>query len=633
MENSFFPFEEIRKGQEKFIFAVEEAIKDNNNILVHAPTGIGKTAASIAPALEYALRNKKKLFFLTTRNTHHKIALDTLKKIRKKNNLDKLIVVDLVGKKHMCKLDSIALFGGDFGTYCTLMKKAGRCGFFKRTYTHFHTLTEEAERIKGKVCGNIYSSEEVKDLSEMVCPYEIQTNTARGADVIIGDYFHLFNKRIFDAVFSKSELELKDIILIADEAHNLANRVKSIYSTTVSAKKIKKTAEICASLKDNYLANAFNQMHSMILLETERIARQRQKSDEFPVDIDFLLQIIEDCIDCPIEDFLVLVEKLGDVEVQEDENSQYLFNFAENIRKWQIRAEGFLHYCVLERGGGGQFNAKCKKECLDPGILTRDIFSRLHSSVLMSATLAPFDMQISILGLDRQKTACLELPSPFPKENRKIIIADKVSSKYDKRSADMYRLTAEYILGAVKATNGNIAVFFPSYEFMSNVLFYVEEDGFCLLVEQRNMTKKQKENLYNQFKKCSYIPPFGLLAGVIGASFSEGVDFPGKIVKTVCIVGIPFERTNINTTATIDYYDKRFSKGWDFGYIYPAINKTIQAAGRCIRSEKDIGAIILLDERYLMSKYRNLLPSQWSDAVTVSSRKEMEKELDGFFDK
>jgi len=629
MKCTFFPYEKIRKGQEKFIFAWEEAIDNQNTLLVHAPTGIGKTAAAIAPALQYALKNKKKVFFLTTRNTHHRIVLETLKQIRKKKGLDDLVVLDLVGKKHMCKLDSIQMFGGEFGNYCSLMKKTGRCSFFKNTYTPFHSLTHGAIRAKEKICSNIYSSEEVKEICGSFCPYEIQTSLAKEADVLIGDYFHLFNQSIFESVFAKSGFGYEDIILIADEAHNLAGRIKSIYSTTISSGTLKKTAEVCLKLKETYLANAFNQIYSMLLLEAERISKQKKNPNEFRIDIDFLSDIIAGNTDGSVEDFLVLTEKTGELEVQ-NEKSQYLFNFADSIRKWQVRADGFLHYCVVERGYN--LNVKCKKECLDPGIMSHGIFPKLHASVLMSATMTPFDMQMSILGLDRKKTAALELPSPFPKENRNIIIAGDVSSKYDKRSDESYRTVAEYIMRAAKATAGNIAVFFPSYEYLSNVLFYVKEDGFKLLAEQQNTSKKQKENLYNEFKKCSYIPPFGVLAGVIGANFSEGVDFPGEIVKTVCIVGIPFERTSINTNATIEYYNKKFSNmGWDFGYIYPAINKTIQAAGRCIRSEKDVGAIVLLDERYLMSKYRALLPRQWDDAKTFSSSREMEDELKEFF--
>ena len=630
MKCAFFPFEKLRKGQEKFILAWENALNNKTSLLVHAPTGIGKTAASIAPALHYAMKNKKKIFFLTTRNTHHRIALEMLKQIKKKKNINGIVVLDLVGKKHMCKLDSIKLFRGDFGNYCSFMKKTGKCPFFKKTYTSFHTLTPGARSIKEKICNDIYSSDEIKEMCAFFCPYEIQTNMTKEADIIIGDYFHLFNQTIFDSVFAKAGLNYKDIILIADEAHNLAGRIKSIYSTTIASNTINKTAEVCLKLKDNYMANAISSIYSMLLLEGERISMQKQNQNEFHIDIDFLSNIIEENIDSSIEDFILLAEKLGEVEVQKDEESQYLLTFADSIKKWQIKADGFLHYCVVERGHN--LNIKCKKECLDPGIMSHEIFSRLHSFVLMSATMTPFDMQISVLGLDREKIRVLELPSPFPKENRKILIADKVSSKYSKRSNDSYRTIAEYILNTAKATEGNVAVFFPSYEYMGNVLFWVKEDGFKILREHQNMTKKQKENIYNEFKKSSYIPPFGMLAGVIGANFSEGVDFPGEIIKTVCIVGIPFEKTSINTDATIQYYDKKFSNtGWDFGYIYPAINKTIQAAGRCIRSEKDVGAIILLDERYLLAKYKNLLPKEWGDAKKVSSGSEIEFELMTFF--
>jgi len=629
----FFPFDELRYGQKKFIFAINDALENKKDLLVHAPTGIGKTAASIASCLKFAIEKDKKLFFLTTRNTHHRIAIETLCLIKKKKQLNNLVVLDLVGKKHLCKQTGLGLFGDNFNYHCSLLKKTKQCLFYKNTYNNMHELTQDAKIFTNKLLENIYSSQEVKEMCNAFCPYEIQTSVAKYANVIIADYFHLFDKDVFDSCFGKSGIKKQDIILIADEAHNLNSRIKSIYSIKFSSKFLKNIIEICLKLKDNYLANIFEKLYFALLTEADLMQKANRNTCEFKINKGFLINIIENTAGCDICEFKILVEKLGQLEMQKNENSQYLINFAEFIDKWKIDADGFLYYAVLEKNKEMFF--EYKKECIDPGLFAKDIFSKIYCSILMSATLTPFDMHISTLGMNKDNCACLKLKSPFPKKNRTIIIANNITTKYAERNNKLYQTIADYIMSIKKSTNGNIAVFFPSYEFMNNCLYYIEnleERNFCLLTEQQNMTKHQKEHIYNLFKKSSYIHPFSILAAVVGANFSEGVDFPGDIVKAVCVVGIPFEKKTIETDATIDYYNKKFNyNGWNYAYIFPAINRTIQAAGRCIRSEKDIGAIILLDNRYLMSKYRTLLPKDWDDANIVSSNYKIEEHLKKFF--
>ena len=235
-----------------------------------------------------------------------------------------------------------------------------------------------------------------------------------------------------------------------------------------------------------------------------------------------------------------------------------------------------------------------------------------YSTILMSGTLTPTAMYRELMGIEAEE---LTLKSPFPEENRLNIIIPKTSTKYEARSPEQYKAIADVLCDASKVIPGCIAVYFPSYYLLNEVAaFFETKTTKSVFIEQPDMTQAEKQEFLERFK--TYKSTGAVLLAVTSGNFAEGIDMPG-VLKGVIIVGLPLQRPDLETKSLIEYYDKKFGKGWDYGYLFPAFTKTIQAAGRCIRSEKDKGVIIFLDERYSWNNYYRCFPMSWRLRISL----------------
>jgi len=259
--------------------------------------------------------------------------------------------------------------------------------------------------------------------------------------------------------------------------------------------------------------------------------------------------------------------------------------------------------------------------CLDPAMYTKEIITRSHSTVLMSGTLFPQEMYRNVLGLP-ENTEMKSYESPFRRENRLNLIVPGITTKYSQRSDDTYKKIASYVASCANAVKGNCAVFFPSYAFR-NAIYPLIKNSVAkpLLLEEQESDKEGRKALYNQF--IALHRTGAVLLGVQAGSFSEGIDLAGDFLNGVIVVGIPLEMPDLETKSLIDYYDLKFSRGWDYGYSYPAMIRTIQAAGRCIRTENDRGVCIFMDERFLWANYRKVFPSDFKFTVTDAPEREI----------
>ena len=244
---------------------------------------------------------------------------------------------------------------------------------------------------------------------------------------------------------------------------------------------------------------------------------------------------------------------------------------------------------------------------LDPGIPARKVFNRVHSAILMSGTLRPPEMARDLLGLEADRTAVKAYPSPFPPENRAIIVDQNVSTRFKERGPRLWGNLAGTIQDVCEATGGNVAVYAPSYSVMQEVrkATNVRKEE---IVEDPGMGQAERDLVLDRLRGAR-TRNGGVLWGVLGGSFSEGVDFRDNLLSAVIVIGLPLAPPDLEVNATIDYLQARFAgKGRLYGYTYPAMNKTLQALGRGIRSETDRCAILLLDNRYMTNPYRSLLP-------------------------
>jgi len=252
--------------------------------------------------------------------------------------------------------------------------------------------------------------------------------------------------------------------------------------------------------------------------------------------------------------------------------------------------------------------------CLDPQIMSRDINESCHSVILMSGTLNPVDMYRDILGFTPE-TPCLTFDSPFPHENKLNLIVPLTTTKYDRRTKEEFAHMARILAEITNTIKGNCAIFFPSYAIRESVYeFYSSLAKKTCFVEDSEMSKEEKAAFLNRFK--AYASTGAVLLAAISGSFGEGIDLPGDLLQGVIIVGLPLSTPTLETKRLIDYYDVKFGKGWEYGYVNPAFQKTIQGAGRCIRTETDTGVIVFLDERYGLPNYYKNFPKDWKMKIT-----------------
>src|SRR3989338_11115010 len=237
LDEVYFPHENAREHQDALVMEAYSAIKERKSMLVHAPTGIGKTASVLAPALSVAMKKGLTVFFLTSRHTQHKIAIDTLKEIKKKHGID-ILVADIIGKKWMClQAGAEIMHSNDFTDYCKRLRDENKCEFYSNALKKSRSATVKAEKVLSelKILGPMHVEELIADCDkEKLCPYEMAALIGKGAKVIIADYYYIFSPSIRDSLFSRINKELEKCIIIIDEGHNLPARIRDLLTMKLS---------------------------------------------------------------------------------------------------------------------------------------------------------------------------------------------------------------------------------------------------------------------------------------------------------------------------------------------------------------------------------------------------------------
>ena len=281
------------------------------------------------------------------------------------------------------------------------------------------------------------------------------------------------------------------------------------------------------------------------------------------------------------------------------------------IREWR----GTEHECVRVLRRKGEFFFLSRR-LLDPSPATK-VLNQCASAVLMSGTLLPLEMHRDVLGLDKERTSLRIYPSPFDKRKVVNVITENLTTRYARRDVDEYTAIAKKLDSIISSTPGGSAVFFPSYNVLESVLPLMRSNG--LLVQKSSMRPYEIRQLLKDFKDG------GVLCGVQGGSLAEGVDYCDGEIKTVVIVGVALEEMDVEIRALIDYYDEKFGRGWDYGYLYPGTIKALQAAGRARRKESDRVAVVYMDERFQWKKYSWILNKDERIIVTENPEREVER--------
>ncbi len=612
--NLLFPFSEIRNGQKELINDIKNVLETKGTLIAHAPTGIGKTAAALTPAIEYALNNDKIVFFLTSKQSQHKIVIDTLRLIKEKNKDNiSFSVVDVISKQAMCPKDIAREYYALFNDLCTHDQKTKRCRYFRGD-----------KNITKHILGNIMHVEELKDFCDgnLICPHKAAIDAMSEANIIICDYNYLFTD-ILETVLEKTHKSIGDLILIIDEAHNLPDRLREYLSGELTLNLIEEAAkEINPVDKKLYLhLKDVGRFFDNFIRRMPRNTEKNINREDITAGVE---QVLQESLGDNIS-YLEFVGALKDAGVELAEKKQYEEKKKSSIILVMEFLDNWNTMFPCSRVYENNITPTLSFRLLDPSVLSSSIISNAHATIMMSGTLYPVEMYADILGA--KHSLLRQYESPFPSENKIVLVTKKLTTLYTKRNDSMYSNIAEKISKIHDAVKGNIAVFFPSYSLMDEIYkkfeshpdFEISDKTSDIIFEKKYMSKSAKDELYLKLK----INSNKILMGVQAGSLSEGVDYRNNIIHAVLIVGLPLSPPTLEVKNLEDYYIKKFGKekGTLYGYIYPAISKVIQAAGRGIRSENDVGAIILMDYRFNYPMYWKCLPPDYKIQFTDEPEK------------
>ncbi len=589
----FFRHKALRKHQDALIKNVNEAIDESAVLLAHAPMGLGKTDAVLSPALEFAVKYGRRVLFLTPKISQHEIALDVIKGLNKKHGLN-LRAIDLIGRKHACIHPSLANLDHDsFYTICKRLRREELCPFHRKAVGYTKAESQEAEEFLREVQkeGPALSHKDVLEFGRKkgLCPYELMLRLAKDAHLIIADYYHFFIPSVRDILMRKINAKYDDLIVVVDEGHNLPDRLRSYLSKSISMfilKHIDKEIEMVGSEKlhlDTVLTR----------IEKEYLSGLQTRKKEALVKKEVVDLFVKKAEMKNVEDLIQYLYNVGEAYTESTNQPSSAIRMAKFLEVWTEEEIGSIR--LIRKTGK---TTSLTRKSLDPSSLS-NVLNEVYAGVIMSGTLTPLNMYEDILNI--RKAIKKAYKSPFPKQNKLSLIVKGLTSKYTRRGTEMYKLYADKIDAMFNTSPGSMAVFFPSFEFLTYTKQYIK--SLPLLIQKPNASPIDNAKLVSHMKGNK-----SLLLGVQGGSLAEGINLPSGEVKVLVIAGLALNDMTLETKALIEYYNKKFGKGWDYAYTYPAVTKALQAAGRAIRKETDKAVVVFMDERFGWANYFKLLP-------------------------
>lgn len=598
-----FPFPAIRKGQEDFLRDARHAVENGQHLIAHAPTGLGKTAVALSATLETALRRGLTVFFLTSKQSQHQIAIDTLLKVREKRRIS---AVDIISKQSMCLQEASRRLKGSFEDFCKMKIGTKTCSFYTRSN----------KGVVDIVSSKILHVQDVVKLCKTfgVCPHKVAMEAGLNANVIVCDYNYVFSE-IRNAVLEKLKLELGDLILVVDEGHNLPDRIRGNLRGNLGLDLLRK------GMKE---AKELNKKAALFLLSLYRNLSKffdRQKGER-KVDPKGFVRLVNDSLSqhsaLTYDKAVEWLAELGRIVTARGKASA-LSEIALFMKNWNSLEDSIVHIANGDE-------KVISYILLDPSIVSGEVFDSVFSSITMSGTMHPGEMYADLLGIRKDRRLIRSYESPFPRENRKVLAVQGLTTLFRERGSEMFRAYADLIRELADEVSGNFAIFFPSYELLQNVADCIgSSDKKRILVERQGMSKREKNELIDTMKNLQGEGGCVLL-GVQGGSLSEGVDYPNNLLQLVGIAGVPISPPSIENESLREYYSRKFGsrKGYDYSYLFPAFNKVLQSAGRSIRSERDRAIVLLMDTRFQHPRYAKCFPDDFvfektEDPVAVSA--------------
>jgi DNA excision repair protein ERCC-2 len=590
-----FPFSSFRLGQLQMIEKVSQTIQNQEQLIIQAPTGTGKTVAALFPAIKaLALGQVEKIFYLTARTTGRVIAEKTLNKL----NVEELNVkfVTITAKEKVCLSPD---------KDCTSEECPYARGYYDRLAVARESLFHK----------DSFTREAILEIAEeyQICPFEFSLDMSLWTDCVICDVNYAFDPRVYLRRFFQ-ESSLNSTFLI-DEAHNLVDRSREMFSAQIN-----KASFLELRRK---LGNKKSEIYTLTGEINKRLLEIKQAQGE---------ELYAWAQDRP-EDLLPLLRRLLlslERKVTADPlspiNRLLLDRYLEV--NWFCKVADMYdeNYVTCLEQKGRDFMVKLF--CVDPSEHLSTALERANSSVLFSATITPMSYFAQMLGC-REDVRKRILPSPFPPENLCVLASKSVSTLYRHRTHTKHDL-AQTIGSLVNAKKGNYLVFFPSYAYMDMVLPLYEQlfPHHTTLMQTQRMSEDERLQFLDCFSHENSCTLVGFV--VMGGIFGEGIDLMGDRLSGAVIVGVGLPGISLERELIRVHFEDKQMPGFNYSYLYPGMNRVFQAAGRVIRSEKDRGAILLVDTRYSHPQYNSLLPSDWQVRF-VQDEKQIRHILDEFW--
>ena len=626
----FFPYSP-RKNQKEIIQEITNTLTQRKQFVFESGTGSGKTICVLASALPYALENNKKIIYTTRTNAQQQQVIHELRAIKKKTNDTRIYGVGMQGRGNMCLLarDNPEIQNGnseELSRFCSHQKKLAisEKGKGCRYYRSYLGDKDRVETIMHWAQENLPTAEQFIETCEKqgICPYEVNKLIVHDALVVVVPYVYVFDKSIRIKLLDWLAIAEEDVVLVVDEAHNLPDYLRELFSAELSAWMLnsclteaeqygdpsladgrisvsafcKELLDVVTGLRDTYVYGVLEGGIRKINPEKNDALIP---SHELEVEILSRLKITSRALKDIITDLYAYGEKIQEYRQKDGKLPRsYLHNLGVFLSFWTtVEMDQYIKLVV--DGGQGK-NPRVEAYCLDPSIGT-DILRHVHGSIHMSGTLEPLVEYRDSLGLPLETRLAL-YPSPFPPENRRIFFVRDVTTRYEEIMKDKTIISQmwKHVSGICNRFEKNTMVIFPSY----NTLSMFRKNGCfaeihrCLYVEEQNMSQSQLIDLVTDFKSCANgNGNSAALFSVMGGRISEGMDFPAEQLEIAVIVGIPYPKPTARQRGLQNYYDQKFGKGFEYAVQAPAARKMLQAIGRLIRNENDRGVAVILDKR------------------------------------
>lgn len=576
-----FPFA-YREGQKELVTSVYRTILREKKLFIQAPTGVGKTIATVFPAVKAVGEELgDKIFYLTAKTITRTVAWQAFDNLREQALRMKVIV--LTAKEKICFCEE---------TNCNPDACPYAKGHFDRVNDAVYELITTTDEFNREVI-----EEQARKWN--VCPFEMGLDVSVWADAIICDYNYVFDPNAFLRRFF-GEGNKGEYLFLIDEAHNLVERGREMYSASL--------------YKEDFL-----KIKRLVKYEDGKLTGKLEDCNKQ------LLELKRECEGCQILNsvshvYLKLLSLMAELEryLEECKNEEirkevldFYFSVRMFVSTYERVDENYMIYSELEEDG----RFKLRLFCVNPANRLQEFMEKGNSTIYFSATLLPIHYYKKLLSTAKDDYA-IYAESPFDINKCKLLLGTDVSTKYTRRGEEMYRRYARYLVQAARTKVGNYIAFFPSYRFMEAVyemFCELREDGTEIeaVIQSQYMSEEAREIFLENFEEDRDHSLMGFC--VMGGIFSEGIDLAEDKLIGAVIIGTGLPQVCRERELLIQYFDGQGLRGFDYAYLYPGMNKVLQSAGRVIRTEEDRGVILLLDERFRDARYQETFPREWKE--------------------